>query len=420
LGPRREVGLLVVAATLFAATWYYALYVVPAYQRSQERASGETSARIISDLYPRWVGTREMLLYRTNPYSDAVTHRIQAGLYRPDADMTKVRDQQAFAYPVYVALLLAPFMSLPFTKVAVIFACGLLGCAMLTALLWSKVIGAKWKSTRVLFVVMLTCASLAVIQGVQLQNLTLLVALLLTATVALLRADRLIPAGVLLAVATIKPQLALPFVAWVVLWSAGEWRRRWRAPLAFAVAMLALCGCGEMLLGGWLLKFVHAIGVYRSYNAPSILTVLLGNVGGVAATVALVLAVAVRAGRMRRVSAQSTEFVVIGALVLAVTLVCNPTVSLYNQVLLLPAFLLFAANAGRSTRTMLSRALFRVAWLVLVAPWICVAAITVLSAFRVHTGAFTPVPYYIHIALPLVVTALLLSMAFNRQKYAIA
>src|SRR5271166_281814 len=70
----------------------------------------------MGDLYPRWVGTRELLLHGRNPYGPEVSHEIQMAFYghaieqkygQPGVD---VIDEQRFVYPVYVVFLLAPTM----------------------------------------------------------------------------------------------------------------------------------------------------------------------------------------------------------------------------------------------------------------------------------------------------------------------
>ena len=59
----------------------------------------------LSDLYPRWLGARELLLHHRDPYSPEVTREIQIGYYGRPLDPSRPqdpRDQQGFAYPAYV------------------------------------------------------------------------------------------------------------------------------------------------------------------------------------------------------------------------------------------------------------------------------------------------------------------------------
>src|SRR6059058_2995959 len=78
----------------------------------------------LSDLYPRWLGTRELLLRGRDPYRNDITREIQAGYYGRPLDPNRPfdpKDQQAFAYPLYVVFILAPMIAMPFAMVQRIF-----------------------------------------------------------------------------------------------------------------------------------------------------------------------------------------------------------------------------------------------------------------------------------------------------------
>ena len=99
--------------------WFYVQYVLVPYQRADAAAHGRPRGNL-SDLYPRWLGARELLLHHRDPYSSVVTREIQAGYYGRPLDPARPedpKDQQGFAYPVYVAFLLAPIITLPFSAV---------------------------------------------------------------------------------------------------------------------------------------------------------------------------------------------------------------------------------------------------------------------------------------------------------------
>ncbi len=60
-----NVGWLLVAIVAAGSMWAYVLIVWP------------ESATRLSDLYPRWYGSRELLLHGRNPYSSDVSREIQ-------------------------------------------------------------------------------------------------------------------------------------------------------------------------------------------------------------------------------------------------------------------------------------------------------------------------------------------------------
>ena len=85
--------------------------------------------------------------------------------------------------------------------------------------------------------VVLTLGSFPTLQALKLQQLTLLVAGLLSGGMALLVAGHLFAAGAMLAVASIKPQLVVPITACLLLWALSDWRRRQGFVWGFASTM---------------------------------------------------------------------------------------------------------------------------------------------------------------------------------------
>src|ERR1700728_492371 len=105
---------------------------------------GELKAQMW-DLYPRWMGTRELLLHGSNPYGPEVSHEIQMAFYGHAIDQyygepgANVINEQRFAYPVYVVLLLAPTVHADFQKLQVWAAATLAVLTALSVLLWMDV-----------------------------------------------------------------------------------------------------------------------------------------------------------------------------------------------------------------------------------------------------------------------------------------
>src|SRR6202021_4274825 len=109
---------------------------------------------------------------------------------------------------------------------------------------------------------------LPMVQGIKLQQLSLVVAGLLAASGACLAGGWLMFAGGLLGLATIKPQLTWPIVLWLLLWAASRWRSRWRFLFGFGFVMLLLGGGAALVLPGWLKMFAGALRHYHQSPAP--------------------------------------------------------------------------------------------------------------------------------------------------------
>jgi len=410
----------VLGSTLCAAgMWLYVQRVLVMYQISDAAAHGRPRGTL-SDLYPRWLGARELLLHGRDPYSAAVTREIQAGYYGRPLDSTRPddpRDQQGFAYPVYVAFYLAPTVSLPFDAVQRAFFWVLLGLTAVSVPIWLRVLQwplPLWAQTNV---VALTLGSLAVVQGLKLQQMTLVVAALMAIAIALLVTDHGIAAGILLALATIKPQLVCPLLFWLAIWTVGDLNRRYRWAVSFLITVAVLFAAAELWLPGWIPRFWWAVREYQEYTGAGPLldkliplpwSRLTGFGAGIGA--------AYICRRNRKFAANTEAFAATVCLVLAVTLLIVPTLAIYNQVLLLPALLMLARNRRAIwDRSHAGRVLLGAAAVLLIWQWlssIVLASVSFVMPPEVVQKAWA-VPGWTALTLPVAVAALMLIVAYR-------
>ena len=256
------------------------------------------------------------------------------------------KDQQGFAYPLYVVFLLAPTIELPFPQVQAAFRWLLITLTLASIFLWLRMLRWRPSATFTAILIVLTLGSYAVVQGIKLQQLSLVVSALLAGCAAALGAGYFSLAGFLLALATVKPQLVLPLAGWLVLWAASDWRSRQIFCWSFGLTVAIFLAASEYILPGWLGQFRGAVAAYRHYTggAGSLLDVLATPTLGKILAAAAVIATAITGWRVRRASADSVAFSTMLALILSVTLVIVPTFAPYNQVLLLPAVFMIAAS----------------------------------------------------------------------------
>jgi hypothetical protein len=394
--------------------WFYVQHILIPHQRA-EAALHEIPRGNLSDLYPRWLGARELLLHHRDPYSKEVTREIQVGYYGRQLDPARPsdpKDQQAFAYPAYVVFLLAPTVLLSFSTVQAGFRLLLLGLTIATVFLWMRTF--RWRispmSTAILIV--LTIGSFPVMQGIKLQQLSLLVAGLIAISALLIAREYFALAGVVLALTTIKPQLVVLLVAWLSLWAFADWRRRQNLVWGFVVTMVFLCVAAQCVIPGWSGRFLNAVIAYRQYNdgAGSVLEVLVTPVVGRMLAGLAVIALGTTTWKSRRASVDSSAFHWMFALVLALTVVVVPKTAPYNQVFLLPAVLFVAANwrdfceRGIGTRFVLVLCGLLVCW-----PWLAAAGLT-LASFGLAADTIQQawaVPIWTSLLIPLAVLAAL-------------
>jgi hypothetical protein len=394
--------------------WFYVQHVLIAHQRADAALHG-TPRGNLSDLYPRWLGARELLLHHRDPYSPELTREIQIGYYGRALDPRRPQDptdQQGFAYPVYVVFLLAPTITLPFPVVQIGFRWVLIFLTVATVLLWLRILRWRPSSAATIAFVILTLGSFPMLQGIKLQQLSLLVGSLIAGCVALLAGGSFLLAGVLLALATIKPQLVLPVAAWLLLWVISGWSERKNFVWGFMATLIILCGAAQYVLPGWLGRFREAIAAYRQYTggAESVLDVLVTPGWGRVLAALAVFALLIVGWRLRRVPVDSMAFRWMLILTLAVTVMVVPKSAPYNQVLLLPGILLTGQNwdllwaKNRLTRIITAIAGFLISW-----PWLAAVSLTAASLFLPSESvqkawAF---PLYTSLAMPIAVVVLL-------------
>ena len=408
--------------------WFYVNGILRAHQIANANAR-QVPRGNLSDLYPRWWGTRELLLHHRNPYSTGVTLEIQEGYYGRRLDPARPndpKDQQGFAYPVYVVFLLAPFVWLPFPALMMMFYWFLVIVTAVSVCLWLRMLRWQLPVTDIVICVTLTLGSFAAIQGIKLEQLSLLVAGLLAGGLAFASAGQLFLGGVLLALATIKPQLAWALALWLLLWAASDWPSRRRFILGFAVVMALLLASAEIILPGWWRMFAEAIARYHQYTQNrSVLDELVpwAFAGKILAIAAVIISTAFL-WKLRRVAAGASEFGRAIALVLALTVLVVPMYAPYNQVLLLPAVLALVRDRVFfvSHRSLRVRFLYLAGALALVWPW--VASLSLSAAYFVSPAWALDRwrwPFFTTFALPVLVFALMLmDVKSNRKRYCVS
>jgi hypothetical protein len=296
----------------------------------------------MNDLYSRWYGTRELLLHGRSPYSDEVNREIQVAFYRHVLVPGEQLDQQRFAYPAYTALLLWPIAFLPFATVSMI-ALPLLAAAGAGVVLcgiqflrWPLSLSDQFAAA------LLGLSTAPMLRALRFEQLSTLVVLFLVGGLFALSRKYFVVAGILLALATIKPQMALLTVLWLLLWSVSNWRERRSLALSFFVAMSCLLLVSSIVVPGWMLIFPGQLHSYAGYAGhDSLLTLIAGVFAGRLLSALLLAFTAIAIWPHRKASATSRAFQYSGALVLALSAIVTPTMAAqHNLVLFVPAVLL--------------------------------------------------------------------------------
>jgi len=128
-----------IAFLMCAGMWAYVVRIANPRIRLQAARTGNR-AGVLGDFYPRWYGTQQLVLNRQYPYSQSVSQDLQLAYYG-DIVSDGSRDEQRFAYPIYVSLLLYPAVRTPFREVQIIASVVMAGAVALSVPLWLGFIG---------------------------------------------------------------------------------------------------------------------------------------------------------------------------------------------------------------------------------------------------------------------------------------
>lgn len=259
IGRRRRrgmvIGLLLVG--LFAANIYLT------YRGFTSKLPGA------NDFYARWVGGCALLREGLNPYCEAITLRIQEGMYgrpaRPD------EDQVAFAYPLYSLLFFWPLCftdNYPLVQATWLWLS--LAALLAAVVLWLQVIHWRprpWLWMLTMFWCVLMYHSL---RALLLGQLAVFVLLTLVAALWAVQRGHDGWGGLFLALTTIKPQMVYLAIPWILVWAAGQ--RRWRLWWGFGLWLMLLILGPMVLVPSWISDFVHQSLAYPSYTVYGSLT----------------------------------------------------------------------------------------------------------------------------------------------------
>ena len=406
---------LLLALVMASGMWLYVLFVLIPHQKFQDEM-GQGLRGNLSDLYPRWLGARELLVHHRDPYTAEITREIQIGYYGRPLDPTRKNDpidQQGFAYPIYVVLMLAPTVTLPFPTVHRIVFWLFVVLTTMSVPLWLGTL--RWRLSRAetVIAILLTLGCFPAIQGLRLQQLTVLVVALIAGSMYAITRQRFVLAGILLAMASIKPQLVFLLILWLCIWSLGNWRERQRVLWSLVISMSALVVAGELLLPGWISEFRAAVKDYYRYTGggSSLLNGVLPPLWARIASIVLVGMVLVFAWRNRRASEETPAFQWLLCFTLATTLLVIPMFAPYNQLLLLPGVMM----ALRARQELLKKSHLSkfFCWMTAASvgfPFLTAAGLVIALAFLPGTTVQKAwgLPFYPSFAIPITTYGLLL------------
>jgi hypothetical protein len=337
-------GLLLLCVLLALGVHSFYDYVFIAAEKIEDKLKNRPSGNS-SDLYPAWLGTRELLVNQRDPYSPEVTADIQKGVWGRTVDGRNPgdpKDESRFAYPLYVVFTLGPTILLPFSAAKVLFIGFAITTSGLSVWVWLRLFGHRSTSAQITMGIVLFLGSWPFVLALRVHQPAVIVLASITGAMTAVAAGLPWAGGVMLAFATIKPQSAVGIVAWLLLWSVSNWKERKGLFLSFALTFSAMFVAAELLLPGWFWEWREALSAYMRY-APLTGAYVelmfgkwLGKIVGALVTLGLLLF----CWKARRDAPNTDRFRLASTLILAANLFITPVWHAYDHIFLLPPFLL--------------------------------------------------------------------------------
>jgi hypothetical protein len=376
-----------------------------------------------NDFYQIWLTSREWSRHGRNPYGTEITRDIQIGLYARPLDSsipTDPRDQRRFPYPAFADLVFWPAAELPFPVARLLLLCCLIPLTVGTVLLWLRVfdwpLSWHWKAV----IVLLTLCSYPVLEALYAVQVALIVSFLLAASMLALQRQRFLFAGFLSALGTIKPQVILLVILYVLVWSLHDRRHRGRYFAGFFLTLGLLVAAALAVQPDWIQSWIRTLQAYHEYTPPPLVTeVLTSSLGRASSPATLLLVVgamifaAMLVWHNRSTEATSSRFRLTLSVLLTITIITALSAqAVYDHLILLPGILLLLRNrreigsGGRVPRVLMTLGVIVLSW-----PWVAaimlIALRPLIPTTYFATSAVLTLPIRTAASLPFAVLALL-------------
>src|SRR5258708_5488553 len=270
------------------------------------------------DFYPVWLTTRRCLPQRCDLYSAHMTREIQIGLFGRALDANISTDPpidyRSLAYPAFTDILFAPAAVLEFHTLRMMLAVLL---PLLTAVsVWLWLLAMGWRPAPVWMAVIIPLAlcNYPVLEALFAEQPGLVVGFLLAGAILALRRNRPLLAGIFMALTTVKPQMTLLAIFFLLFRSLYEHKAGIRFIAGFSASMILLLGTSLLLWPHWIGSWMAIVFCYHRYSTPPLVIEILGSDIGppfgpvlIPALLLFAVALAWRAGRFAR---NSSDFLV--------------------------------------------------------------------------------------------------------------
>lgn len=215
-----------------------------------------------NDFYSRWIGARALFMRGENPYSEGVTREIQLGMYGRVARADE--DQVAFAYPLYVSFLILPLVGLAFAQAQALWMAFLVLAVIAGSIAITQICEIGNRPFLLLSLTLGVIVFYPSVRAIFLGQFAIVSFLCIALACRAIQTKMDPLAGLLLAVATVKPQPALFLTPIILMWAARQ--GRWGIVFGAVGTLSILGGAAAILVPTWIVDFIGALRAYAQYE----------------------------------------------------------------------------------------------------------------------------------------------------------
>jgi hypothetical protein len=369
-------------------SYYYFCLFMPRVREAQALVNLAGGYAFGQDFYPVWLTLHKCMRESCDPYSVEMTREIQQGLFgrtlnsRNPSDPPS--DYRTFAYPAFTDLLLWPAAEFPFAPVSVVFALVLAALTLASVVVWTKALCWHPRPLLLVAIMLLVLCSYPVLEGLYVEQLGLLVGFFLAVAVLALQRGRLFLAGTMMALTTIKPQMTLPVLFYLLVWSSQKWRERGRFWVGLLSTILVLAIAPTLVWPHWIKSWASVVVGYHHYAKPPLINEILttavgGNVSrpaSLAGIALLVLLSGILSWKRRAIASSSIQFWLTLSFTLCITAVALlPSQGFHDQVIVLPGIFLVSHRWKDLRSNWVSKVFLATGTGILLWPWLAAIAL---------------------------------------------
>ena len=213
-----------------------------------------------NDFYSRWHGARAFLLEGRNPYALDVTEEIQPII---GIDPSEV-GRGGFNYPLHVIFFFWPLVYLPYDWTQAIWWTVVLWLAIASTIILLQWLESRTKPRNLLAFLMIALTFYPITRSVFLGQFTLHILFFLALAIFLLKTNRDFWAGAVLSAASIKPQMLILVLPFLLLWALIQ--KRWHFLYGLLTGGGVFLVASLALMPTWPLEFLADTRRYRQFS----------------------------------------------------------------------------------------------------------------------------------------------------------